>query len=122
MGETTDPWDGFTGQSQADADDALITDPLVRQISELRAALGYSEARRAELEAVIEKARETAHPIENGEPLRNRVIEALDSAPSVVLEDRDRENRATGWDEGHAHCFHVDPPSATRNPYRGDNQ
>jgi hypothetical protein len=84
---------------------------LTRLLAESRAANGDSEARRAELEAVIEQLRDEANAIidtsrENGtdfergqENLSERVFDVLAVHPSVVLEDRDREVAARALED-----------------------
>lgn len=121
-----DPWEGFTGQSRADAEDAEITDPIIRQLSESRARYADMEARVVELEAVVRAVDDWFNDlgskrVPNGEALAR----LLDRAPFVVLADHD----AAVWDQGYArgksdHCdcwptFEYCGITAD-NPYRGD--
>jgi hypothetical protein len=54
-----DPWEGFTGQSQGDADAALITDPLIREIQKVRAE---RDALQAQLDSMTVEAGVKYHP------------------------------------------------------------
>lgn len=84
--------------------EALVAerDAALKALGESRAAFGDSEARRAELEAVIEKVHESRREnAGDGEWFYStfHVDHALYAVPSVVLADRDREIAARALED-----------------------
>lgn len=98
----------------------------LKALGESRQRFGDSETKRAELEAVIQQMRDVWQAGTDWPTFGEQFLRVLRSAPSVVLQDRDREVAARAWDELYATQFDgavgVNPVDLhdPRNPYRAD--
>lgn len=81
---------------------------------------GYTAPRRAMVERLPEGETLGAWIMRQNAVTQHALNDFSDEAFDRWLADRDRENRAIGWDEGYGDDNDVHTPRT--NPYRGDNR